>query len=382
MISILIVFILLLMIYVSLMLYYKYYWDKIEIFSSDQQNTQGIQLNQFSILIAFRNEEESLPILLKSIKEMDYLPQNFEVIFCDDYSIDGSCELIQAFINENKHLDIKLIQLNENDLFKHKKAAIYKAFNTSKNPWILSTDADCIAPKNWLKTLNEFINKENPLMVSMPVLFKNSGKNYWRNWLNLEFSGLIAIGAAGIKSGLINNCNAANLAFTRELFQEFNQFDKFNHIPGGDDIFFFHQVYAHYPARVKFLKSHEVIVFTEASKSLKEFFYQRIRWASKFGNYQNKRVSMVLAMVWFYHASILISLFLGIFFPAYFYVFLILFLGKLIIDYLFYQSVFKFFKSNTRFGIYIFDSMLHTMYTVLIGIIGNFGKYSWKGRNY
>lgn len=382
MISLIVIFIILMLIYAVLMLYYRYHWDKIEIFEFEESPKNPQKLNQFSILISFRNEADQLEKLFNSIKKIDYLTDHFEVIFCDDYSIDQSYKLIEDFIISNKNLTIKLLSLNKQDLFEHKKAAIYKSFKHSQFPWILSTDADCIIPQNWLKVLNEFINKENPLMVSMPVLFINKNKSYWNNWLNLEFSGLIAIGGAGIKSGLINNCNAANLAYTREIFQEFNQFEKYAHLPGGDDVFFFHQVYSHYPARVKFLKSMEVCILTEAPKSLKEFLFQRIRWASKFGNYQNKGVSVVLALVWFYHASIFISLFLAVFNPLFLYVFFILFMGKLGVDYLFYQSVFKFFKSNTRFGFYFFDSILHIGYTVLIGIIGNFGKYSWKGRKY
>ena len=58
-----------------------------------------------------------------------------------------------------------------------KKDAIARAMPIAKNPWIITTDADCIVPKNWLKTIDNFIQQNQPEMIVCPVIYKT--KNNW-----------------------------------------------------------------------------------------------------------------------------------------------------------------------------------------------------------
>ena len=51
------------------MLYYRYHWDKIEIFEFEESPKNPQKLNQFSILISFRNEADQLEKLFNSIKK-------------------------------------------------------------------------------------------------------------------------------------------------------------------------------------------------------------------------------------------------------------------------------------------------------------------------
>jgi glycosyltransferase involved in cell wall biosynthesis len=121
----------------------------------------------FSVIIPFRNESENLPDLLKSIASLKYPKHLFEIILVDDASKDNSVELIMKFLSSVKY-DIKVIS-NNRTTNSPKKDAITLAINKAKHEWIITTDADCILPKNWLNSFDEFIQKTISKCIVAPV---------------------------------------------------------------------------------------------------------------------------------------------------------------------------------------------------------------------
>jgi len=66
----------------------------------------------FSIVIPFRNESENLPALFRSIENLKYPPELYEVILVNDASEDASENLCREFIQANSNLNIQLLQNN------------------------------------------------------------------------------------------------------------------------------------------------------------------------------------------------------------------------------------------------------------------------------
>ena len=58
---------------------------------------------RFSIIIPFRNEAENLPNLLKTIAELNYPSELFEIIFVNDASDDHSETIIAAAPKEENN---------------------------------------------------------------------------------------------------------------------------------------------------------------------------------------------------------------------------------------------------------------------------------------
>ena len=53
-----------------------------------------------------------------------------------------------------------------------KKDAISRAIPILKHEWVVTTDADCTVNKNWLLTLDNFIQKNTAEMVVGAVVYK------------------------------------------------------------------------------------------------------------------------------------------------------------------------------------------------------------------
>lgn len=67
---------------------------------------------KISIIMANYNNSTTLTKSLNSVKKQTY--SNFEIIIVDDHSTDGSTQQIKKWIDQNKDINIKLIELNKN----------------------------------------------------------------------------------------------------------------------------------------------------------------------------------------------------------------------------------------------------------------------------
>ena len=185
-------------------------------------------------------------------------------------------------------------------------------------------------------------------------------------------------------------CNGANLAYEKAAFDEAGGFKGIDNIASGDDMLLMHKIYKQYPDRVMFLRSKEVIVQTQPVKSIGEFFAQRIRWASKAGNYDDKRIFLVLLLVYLLNVLLLLLPIIAFFDHRKLLIinyqlsiieyWLILLILKTIIELFFLYPVSKFFGKQNMLRIFPLMQPFHILYTVIAGFLGMFGKYNWKGR--
>ena len=150
----------------------------------------------------------------------------------------------------------------------------------------------------------------------------------------------------------------------------------------GDDELLLHKIAAKYDNNIGFLKSPEAIVYTRAKETLTEFIQQRKRWASKSTRYKNKRIVLLGLMFWLFNVSIILNATLALVLQnsAFFKVFLIQLLMKIVIELIFLNGVTSFFKRKQLLVLQPLTSLMHIIYIVYIGIAGNSGKYNWKDR--
>ena len=109
---------------------------------------------------------------------------------------------------------------------------------------------------------------------------------------------LQGITGAGIFRQKLSMSNGANFSYEKKVFDEVGGFKGIDSIASGDDMLLLHKISKMYPGRIHYLKSKDAIVKTEPMKTWREFFNQRIRWASKAAKYDDKRIFFVLLLVY------------------------------------------------------------------------------------
>ncbi|MCC7401444.1 MAG: glycosyltransferase [Chitinophagaceae bacterium] len=355
--------------YATLMLCYWRIWSSIPEFKSSNFEKKIA----FSVIVPARNEEASIASLIQSLKEQAYPHELFEIIVIDDHSTDDTAGVVKRFDG------VRLIQLEEDNINSYKKKAIEKGIASSKNEWIVCTDADCLPPKNWLEIIAAFKKEKNPVFIAAPVVFKNNN-SLLEIFQALDFLVLQGITAVSVYRNLMSLCNGANLAYERKVFNAVNGFSGIDNIASGDDMLLMHKIRKEYPDSVYYIKSKSAIVTTEPQKTWKSFFHQRIRWASKAGHYNDKRILPVLLLVYIFNLSFLVLLIAG-FWNYHYWIYAACFwVLKTIIEFPFVHSVSSFFGKRSLIKYFFFLQPLHIFYTILAGLFGQFGKYEWKGR--
>ena len=323
-----------------------------------------------TVLVPFRNEEANLPKLLGSFNNLNL--RNLEIQFCfiDDHSTDQSAEIVANFLEKNKGQLVSLIQEQG------KKAAIALGWQNIFTEVIVQTDADCEVPENWLQYLLISFQDEEVNLVSGPVQFYNE-YGFLKKMAALDFAGLIAIGAAHIRWQKAMICNGANLAYRSEVIK---QADLKTSKASGEDVFLMESVVRNFGVEsIAFCKQQDAIVKTLGPQSFKEFWNQRLRWASKNGDYANKLNVSILGFVWAYNLVVLA--FVVSLNPTALTLAVFLVLIKLMAEIRFYESFEDFFAEKESWKNLLLGQPFHILYMALLPIFSLILKYQWKERN-
>ena len=333
---------------------------------------------KFSIIIPFRDEEENLPRLLESIRLLNYPIDMFEIVLVDDFSSDKSVNVINRWRMQNGLFQTTVI---ENLVLSGspKKDAISRAMPIVANEWILTTDADCILPVNLLQSINSFILKNDVEMVVGAIKY-DGNYSFLHHFQRMDILSLqgATIGSFGIGKPFI--CNGANLAYSKRFFQELDGFDGNSNIASGDDVFLLQKAVLHSPKKVGYNKSVEGIVITKPVNSWVKLLHQRVRWAAKTTVYKCIYGENLAFAVFLGNLAIFIAVFLFGFNLISLYFLAILFLLKIIPDFILLIQT-NFFLTR-KFFFPIFAAIFYPFFCVFVATLTLTGTYKWKGRKF
>ena len=328
-----------------------------------------IPTTTFSIVVPFRNEAENLPKLLHTISNLNYPKELFEVILVDDDSE-------EKFRIQNLEFRIHIVK-NIRRSNSPKKDAIETAIAIAKNDWIITTDADCLAQKDWLNFFDQLIQEKDLKMIASGVCYvPKSG--FLHAFQTLDFLSLqgATIGSFGINNPFM--CNGANFAYAKTFFKELNGFQGNETIASGDDVFLLQKAILSAPKKVGFLYAKESIVATKSVGSWSELFQQRVRWSSKSTGYSSVYGKLLALVVFGGNLAWLLTFILWLIGSLDPNIFLLFITSKFLVDFILLFKTANFFESKLHY--LLASSLLYPFFSVSVAVYSLFGKYSWKDR--
>jgi cellulose synthase/poly-beta-1,6-N-acetylglucosamine synthase-like glycosyltransferase len=333
-------------------------------------------INNLSIVIPFRNEEDNLEDLIESIDKIEYPISKFEVIFVNDNSEDRSYEIAEkvlGFANFNYKL------ISQDPEIQGKKAAITLGIENSSHPWILTTDADCVVQPLWLKLYDQKINDEDLVLIAGPINFFSNDKGFINAFQKLDLSALIgsSIGGFGLKIPFM--CSGANLLFSKDAFKEVSGYDGNMHIASGDDMFLMEKMSKKYPGKLGYLKSNMASIYTSSLDNIKLFLNQRLRWSAKASKYGAGSMKFMGIMVGVANLA-LIAMFVLIFLGISVLQILPMIILKLSVNFWLIKTSSIFLNDNKRLYYYPIVSIIYPFYILIVSILSQFRTFEWKGR--
>jgi cellulose synthase/poly-beta-1,6-N-acetylglucosamine synthase-like glycosyltransferase len=333
-----------------------------------------------SIIIPARNERNNIGACIEAILAQQYPAHLFEIIVVDDHSDDGTAEVAGKYAGSGvrcirlaDHLDA------DSRTVAFKKAAIAAGIAQSNSELIITTDADCTAPAQWLLYMAAIYEREGAAMIIAPVIY-SSTRRIVQLFQLIDFMSMQGITMAAHHLKLGNMSNGANLAFSKAAYEQIGGYAGIDHMASGDDYLLMMKMNNNPANRISCLKSVNAIVTTTPQPGWRGFMQQRIRWASKSGKYNDPPLTAVLILVYLFNLSLAALVTGGLFHPLLLGIAGLMLAAKVVAEYIFLAPVARFFKREWALKYFIILQLLHIAYIVIAGFLGFFGGYKWKGR--
>lgn len=357
--------------YFLLLLLLIYGWNKSKAFAPVVLTGE----RNLTVIVPFRNEAITIHHLIRSLNDLNYPLDKFEVILVNDHSEDNSENVVRSLIHDKPNF--LLVNLEEGD--SGKKNAITKAVELAKGDFIATTDADCIVPPDWLQIIDASFSSDSVKMVFGGVRLREG--SFFSRLQAIEFSSLIGSGASTLGLGFFSMCNGANLAFRKNAFEGVNGYQGNLEVPSGDDEFLARKIDHAYPDSIRFLKTKEAVVITKPAHSLKAFFNQRLRWAGKWkynSSWSTKLLAIQILMVQ--------MVFIGLILMAStqndpLWLIILLIAVKILLETLVIYPVAMFLGTKWSWFAFFVLQLIYPIYVIAIGIMSQGMTYSWKGRS-
>lgn len=343
------------------------------------EKTNSSPKTSFSIIVPFRNEEKNLRKLLRSISDLNYPKELFELIMVDDFSKDQSERVYINWRMENGKIETTLLE-NLRLSNSPKKDALSRAIPIIKKDWVITTDADCVVNENWLLTLDQFIQQTKAEMVVGAVVYTTKN-NWFHHFQQLDLLSLqgTTIGSFGIGKPFM--CNGANFAYTKKFFYELGGFGGINEQASGDDVLLLQKAILKNPEAIQYLKHEDSIVTTKPENDLFKLFMQRVRWASKATSYSSSYAKILAVGVLLMNLSLVVGCGLMIVGRLNWSCFLGVFLIKYLVDYILLSQANGYLRKG-KFLLPLSSSLVYPVFSSVVGVYSLFGSFTWKGRTF
>lgn len=365
--------------FLILLIYYSLFLLKIYFgLNNLSYESEKIPDEFISVIVPFRNEEKNIKSTFINLSNQDYPANKYEIIFINDFSEDKSLDLLKSFTAKD---NVKILSVPDDySVNAYKKRAIRFGIEHSKGDIIVTTDADCIHQTDWLKNLLKYFDNQTGF-VSGPVEFLPEKKLFGKIQ-RLEFSSLVITGAGLICAKIPTICNAANIAYRKSLFHKVGGFNHQLDLSSGDDELLMQKINKITEYKIKFAPDLKTIVFTNANATLKEFYLQRKRWASKGLFYNDKTLVYKLIFIYLFYLGLILQPILSFLFSHLLIIsFLFSVLIKILIEFLILKKGQRILSDKKIINVFLITELFQVPYILIAGISGVFGNFNWKGRS-
>lgn len=173
-------------------------------------------------------------------------------------------------------------------------------------------------------------------------------------------------------------CNGANLAFRKSAYQK-ACLQPGKEGPSGDDVFLLHQIKKS-GGKIIFNKNFSATVSTLPCVNMKDFWHQRLRWASKSTKYFDQDILLAGWVIFSGNLLYVLALACLVFYSKFVGCSAFIVFAKIVLD-TFIVFVYNRNK-KINFGFVLLFSAIYPLYACLMAIASVTTKYQWKERWY
>jgi cellulose synthase/poly-beta-1,6-N-acetylglucosamine synthase-like glycosyltransferase len=328
-----------------------------------------------SVIVPLRNEEAHAPATLRALMDQDYTGI-WEIICVDDRSQDGTAKIVQEFCDRDSRFSMVQIPVDSPPVPSPKKRALAAGFAAAKGAVLLTTDADCMAPKGWIRSMARRFSG-NIGIVQGPKKIRGNGTVISR-YQEHEVFGLVSVEASTFALGQPMIASAPSLAYRKELYESVGGFYGLEDSVSGDDDLLVRKMQKQTQWQVAYNPSPDACVTTSPVTNWIELIQQRARWASNGAHYDEKGfVALLIGVYGFYWWLALSPIFAYLGWVPWF-AFLIPALIKIFLSGIFLGITSRRLGHQGLLRDLVWCEILHVPIVIIAVILGHLGLYRWK----
>lgn len=247
------------------------------------------------VVVPARDEATTLPATLASLAAQDY-PGRLRFLVVDDRSQDDTARLVQRAAASDQRFELVRVETPSRRLAP-KVNAVSHGIAAGSAPWIVTTDADCLHPRGWLRAL--VAAGEPHVMVTGYVETARPGeaRGLFRKVEALDWISLMLTNRALVRLGASVASAASNQAYRRSAFDALGGFGVAGRAPSGDEDLLTQRLGALPGAGVAYTDAEDARVLTASAGSWGGFLAQRRRWVSRYHHPQHYHPGFLAGIV-------------------------------------------------------------------------------------
>ncbi|HEB85385.1 MAG TPA: glycosyltransferase, partial [Bacteroidetes bacterium] len=214
-------------------------------------------LPKLAVIVAARDEEEQLPVLIEALSAQDYPADLVSFWLVDDDSRDGTFLVAEKAAKRDPRFHA-LRSDGSLPIPSPKKRALHTGILQADAEWIVTTDADCTPPPSWLRGLAAFMLPENGAVVGYAPL--TGGRSPLEFLAMGESWSAAALAAAGIGLDYPFTAFGRNFAFRRDVYLDLGGYGAGGAYASGDDDLFLQSIAARTNWRIAFAADPRAVV--------------------------------------------------------------------------------------------------------------------------
>ena len=234
-----------------------------------------------SVIIPAHNEEKRLRETLESLSQQRY-EGALEFVIVNDRSTDATPTIIQSFVDRDprfRRVDV----LVPSKRLAPKVNAVDTGVRASKGEIILTSDADCQYPKEWVAGMVAHFAPD----VAMVVGYVESTRAGARGgplhtFETIDWLSLMLTSRSLTRFGWAFASSANNQGYRRTAFDKIGGFGASGRAPSGDEDLLTQRMGRLQEGRIVFADTPEVRVLTRPMPTLGTLLNQRRRWVSRY----------------------------------------------------------------------------------------------------
>jgi len=328
-----------------------------------------------TVIVAAKNEENTIQLCIDSLKSINYPESLLEVIIVNDKSSDNTGEVVLKSIDGYKNFKLIESSDNQDNGIKGKANALDTGINIASGEIIFTTDADCSVSPDWInETLKYYSDSSIVMVCGFTNIRKSSG--IFSKLQSLDWIYLLSL--ASCSSGLhkIMSCIGNNLTFRTSIYKKLGGYRNIK-FSITEDLALMRKIDSIKSYKIAFPVDYRCSVTTSACNTLREFYLQKKRWFK--GGVGINWLGYVTGFEMYLMNLIL--------FPGFIFIsplnYSILIIIKIISELLIFLPAYKDLRIEKTFRYFPLFQIFFGIYGLLLPVSFLFGfKIDWKGKKY